>query len=62
MTVMQDTNKFTEMPPFIPEFVVLDRKKMRRIEGGLAFYIQHQLASEPIHTYQDLYEQALEVE
>jgi len=36
--------------------------KRRRFEEGLAFYIRHQLASQPIHTYQDLYERVTEVE
>jgi len=36
--------------------------KMRRFEGSLALYIQHQLASQLIYIYQDLYEQTAEVE
>ena len=35
---------------------------MRRFEEGLALHIRHQLAGQPIHTYQDLYEKATEVE
>jgi len=35
---------------------------MRRFEKGLAFYIRNQLAGQPILTYQELYEQAAEVE
>jgi len=35
---------------------------MRRFEEGLAFYIQNQLARQPILTYQGLYERAAEVE
>jgi len=39
-----------------------ERLKMRRFEGGLAFYICNQLASQSIITYQGLYERAGEVE
>jgi len=35
---------------------------MRRFEEGLAFYIQNQLAGQPIQTHQKLYERATEVE
>jgi len=35
---------------------------MRRFEEGLAFYIQNQLAGQPILTYQELYERATEVD
>ena len=35
---------------------------MRRFEEGLAFYIRNQLTGQPILTYQELYEQAVEVE
>ena len=35
---------------------------MRGFEEGLAFYILHQWASQPIYTYEDLYEEAAEVE
>ena len=62
LTVMQSASKFTELSHFVLEFVVLERMKMRRFVEGLALYIHHQLASQPIHTYQDLYEQAAEME
>ena len=41
MTVMQYTNKFTELSRFIPEFVSSKKLKMRSFEEGLAFYIQN---------------------
>jgi len=47
---------------FVPEFVSSERLMMRRFEDGLAFYIRKQLAGQPILTYQELYEQAAEVE
>jgi len=57
MIVMQYASKFTELSRFIPEFVASEWIKMRRFEEGLALYIQCQLTGQPIHTYQDLYEQ-----
>jgi len=62
MTVMQYANKFTELSKFVPPLVSSERVKMRRFEEGLAFYIQNQLAGQPILTYQELYERAAEVE
>jgi len=62
MTVMQYARKFTELSRFVPEFVSSERLKMRRFEEGLAFYIRNQLAGQPILTYQELYEEAAEVE
>ena len=59
---MQYASKFTELSRFVPDFVVTKRMKMRRFEKGLAFYILHQLDGQPIHTYQDVYEPAAEVE
>jgi len=59
---MQYASKFTELPRFVFEFVSSERLKMRRFEGGLAFYIRNQLAGQPILTYQELYERAAEVE
>ena len=35
---------------------------MRKFEEGLAFYIQNQLAGQPIQTCQELYQRAIEVE
>jgi len=35
---------------------------MRRFKEGLAFYVLNQLGGQPIFTYQELYEQAAEVE
>jgi len=35
---------------------------MRRFEEGLAFYIQNQLAGQPILSYQELYKQAVQVD
>ena len=61
MTVMQYASKFTELSRFVPEFVSSKRLKMRRFEEGLAFYIQNQLAGQPILTHQELYERAAEV-
>jgi len=62
MIVMQYAIKFTELSRFVPDFVATEWMKMIRFEESLAFYILHQVASEPIHTYQDLYEQAAKVE
>ena len=62
MTVMQYANKFIGLSMFIPEFMTSEILKMRRFEEGLAFYIRNQLASQPIDTYQELYERGAEVE
>jgi len=62
MTIMQYISKFTKLSWFIPNFVATNRMKMRRFEEGLAFYICHQLAGQPIHTYQNLYEGVVKVE
>jgi len=62
MIVMQHASKFTELSRFVPEFVSSERLKIRRFEEGLAFYIQNQLPGQPILTYQELYDQAAEVE
>ena len=56
MTIVQYASKFTELSRFVPKFVSSERFKMRRFEKGLAFYIRTQLASQPILTYQELYE------
>jgi len=53
---MQYANKFTELSRFVLEFAVSEQMIMRRFEEGLALYIQHQLADQVIHTYQDHYE------
>jgi len=62
MMVMQYARKFTELSRFAPHFTVTEKLKMRRLEEGLAFYIQNQLAGQAIKTYQELYERATEVE
>ena len=62
MTVMQYASKFTEQSSFVLEFVSSERLNMRRFEEGLALDICNQLASQPIHTYQELYERAAAVE
>ena len=62
MTVTQNDSKFIEWPRFVLNFGTTERMKMRRFEEGVAVYIPHQLASQPIHTYQDLYKRAAEVE
>ena len=62
MTVMQYASKFTELFRFVPEYVSSERLKMRRFKEGLAFYIHNRLVGQPILTYQELYEQAAEVE
>ena len=62
MTMMQYTSKFTELSRFVSKFVSFERLKMRRFKEGLAFYIQNQLAGQPILTYQELYERAVEME
>ena len=56
ITIMQYANKFAELSRFVLEFAVLEQMIMRRFEEGLALYIQHQLADQVIHTYQDHYE------
>jgi len=48
ITVMQYASKFTELSRFVLEFVSSERLKMRRFEEGLTFYIQNQLAWQPI--------------
>ena len=53
---------FTKLSRFAPYFVASQRMKMRRFKEGLAFYIRSQLAGQLIKTYQELYEQAIEVE
>jgi len=62
MTIMQYASKFTKLSRFVPDFVTNEQIKMIAFEEALAFYIRDQLSSQPIHTYQDLYEQATEVE
>jgi len=62
MIVTQCAGKFTKLSRFIPEFVASKQMKMRIFEKGLDLYIRHQLAGQPIHTYQDLYERATKVE
>ena len=61
LRVMQYASKFTELFKFIPEFVPSKRLKMRRFNEGLAFYICDQLVGQSIHTYQELYERAVEL-
>ena len=60
MIVMQYASKFTEIFRFALDFVATKWMKKRRFEEGLAFCIQHKLASQPIQTYE--YERAAEVE
>jgi len=62
MTVMQYASNFSELLRFALDFVASGRMKMRRFEEGLAFYIRNKLAGQPIKTYQELYERAVEVE
>jgi len=62
MTVMQYASKFTELSRFVTDFVATEWMNMTRFKEGLAFYIRHQLVGQPIHTYEDLYERAAEVE
>ena len=59
---MQYARKFIELSRFAPDFAATERLKMTRFEEGLAFYIRNQLAGQPIQTYQELYERAVEVE
>jgi len=47
---------------FVPEYVASKRLKRRKFEEGLVVYICNQLAGQPIHTYQELYERVVEVE
>jgi len=61
-TVIQYASKFIELSRFAHDFVAFERMKMRRFEEGLAFSIRNQLAGQPIKTYQELHEQAAEVE
>jgi len=49
MIVEQYASMFTELSQFVSNFMVNERMKMRRFEEALAFYIRHQLASQPIH-------------
>ena len=56
MTVMHFATKFIELSRFVVEFVSSGRLEKRKFEEGLAFYIRNQLAGQPIHTYQELYE------
>jgi len=60
MSIMQYASKFIELSRFVPDFVAIERMKMRGFEEGLAFHIRHQLSSQPIHSYQDLYERAVD--
>jgi len=62
MTMLQYASKFIEQSMFVPEFVSSKGLKMRRFEEGLAFFIRNELAGQPISTYQELYERAVEVE
>jgi len=62
MTVMQYARKFMELSRFTPDFMGMERMKMRWFEEGLSFYVRNQLAGQPIQTYQELYERVAEVE
>jgi len=62
MTVMQYASKLAELSRFVQEFVSFERLRLRRFEEGLTFYIRNQLVGQTILTYQELYEQAAEVE
>ena len=62
MTTMQYASEFTELSRFVLEFVSSKILKMRRFEEVLAFYIYNPVASQPILTYQELFEQAAKVE
>ena len=50
-SVMQYASKIIELSQFILDFVASERMKMRTFKEGLTFYIRHQLAAPPIHTY-----------
>jgi len=62
MIVMQYASKFTKLSRFALNFVATEQMKMRRSEEGLAFYIQYELAGQPIQTYEDLYERVTKLE
>lgn len=62
MIVMQYASKFIGLSRFLSKFVLYKTLKMRKFEEGLALYIHNQLTNQSILSYQDLYEQAAEVE
>jgi len=62
LSVMEYANHFAILSSFTSEYVAIDRVRMLRFKEGLVPYIRNQLAGQPIHTSQELYERAAEIE